>query len=313
MKQSSLFSSINPSLLQQGIATGPLSRILSFISLFFVIYLMTLFLKEERYILLGILVIFGFTRVGFYILIGILIYLLSLQHWHGVIVIFLYLIIGYLSLYAGAKNINKELTKDHVLIDPMEGMHDFSFLGCLIYICFALGMITKSWISLIAWILLAIFLFFLIMRLWYRLHPAWKRIYLPLMYRYASLAGKYMGIAENKGEEDFKIQDALFELVQTIYVDMDEQDQNNIIDLAKKKMLKFTDRENLFNYIIQRNPNFAADQLNKILDEIEDTLNKTEAQDVYLIRYFMAEIIERELGDIERSKFLFSLFNKGGI
>jgi len=110
--------------MSKGEGTGPVSRILSNVNILIIVFLLAALVKNELYVPAVILVLFGFTRFGHFVIIGLGIYFLIIGYWTGVIIFLVAGLVGYSSVFFGTKNIKQNLYSAKARVDPFEGMAD---------------------------------------------------------------------------------------------------------------------------------------------------------------------------------------------
>jgi len=116
--------------LSRGRETGPISRILSGINLYIIVYLLVNLFKNEKYLPFIILLVLGFTPLGFWIMVGLLIFFIITKYWFGVILLLLYGVLSQLSGYFGEKNITRILhgkCSNVILLRDTSKCHIFLF------------------------------------------------------------------------------------------------------------------------------------------------------------------------------------------
>lgn len=290
--------------LSRGRETGPISRILSGICLFTLVYLLVNLFKNEKYLPFIILLILGFTPLGFWILVGLLIFFIITKYWFGVILILLYGVLSQLSGYFGEKNIKRILNSKRSNVDPFEGHFEMSYIFILQFIFFGLAFLTSGIFSIILWVLFTFVILYEVYIFYFRLSSPWRRLHFSLMMRYATIAGRQMGLAKSTGKE-FSIREALGILVKSAYPHIDDTEINLLIKSAKEKMVKFDDKEALEKLIQKNNTAMDKNKLREVVDKLEDMLKDPEKEKKGLyIRYVIAEIVGRDYGEKERLNYI---------
>lgn len=112
-------------------------------------------------------------------------------------------------------------------------------------------------------------------------------------------------MAKNENRE-FNVKKALHNLVKNIFPNFSNEEIQEEIHVVEEKMKKFSDRELLEQEFIKANPRIDKDKLKEILDKIAHILRDPKEHDL-TIRWFIAEIIERDYGKDERAKYLRSV------
>jgi hypothetical protein len=286
--------------------TGPISRIFSGVNLLILVYLLVYLLKDHKYIPLGILLILGFTRFGIWISIGLLVYFLLTRYWTGSALVFGYLLVGWLAVWLGGKNIRKTLHSGRADVDPFEGMGDMTFIVIFLLAFLGFALLTSGTLSTIFWILFGLAILYVIERFYGRLRPPWRRLHFPFMIRYSSIAGYQSALSETTGDE-FEIKEALASLIKGAYPYMRDDEVNTLIESAQQKMVIFSDRELVTKSIRKSNPSLDHNRLQELLNETEKHLKDPNEKALY-IRYVIAEIVSREYGELEREKYVHAIF-----
>ncbi len=288
--------------MSKGEGTGPISRILSNVNILIIVFLLATLVKDELYIPALILVLLGFTRFGHFVIIGLGIYFLIIGYWAGVIILLLAGLVGYSSVYFGTRNIKKNLYSAKARIDPFEGMADLLPLLIVQSAFFFIALITSGVTSIIFWVLFGLVTLFEAGRFYHRLAAPWRRLHYPIMVRYAAIAGVETAVAEKENRE-FDVEKALHGLIKNIFPDFSDKEIQEGIDVIKDKMHKFSDRKLLEDEFRKANPNIDNAKLKEVLDKIANALNDPKERGLF-IRWFIAEMVERDYGKKERIKYL---------
>jgi len=290
----------------RGQGTGGWSKALSYLLFPLFAALVAVLVKNNEYWAVAIIIIFVFTKIGVFVILGILVYFITIKNWVGVSFLLVYYIINGLSYYVGRENVKKFIFQEKPMIDPFEGAADF--LLWLFFQCVSLA----GAILLSGWPRIALFVIFvastviLFIRFLSRLVPRWRQIHYPLMLRYASIAGEEMGFSETE-EKDFNLSIAIISFLQTIYPEKTEADLNKMFMCIKDKMCNFSDHDLLKKIIRRRNARANNQEIEGLLTQIREIVYKGEDAGL-LIRYIIAEIIGEVFGDDERGLYLFAVF-----
>lgn len=126
--------------MSKGEGTGPVSRILSNVSILVLVFLLVTLFKAQFYWPALLFLVIGFTRFGHWASIGLLIYFVIIQYWTGVFIMMIYGAIGWISGWYGMRNIKKNLYSGKAKVDPFEGMGDLLFLLIFQIVFFALAL-----------------------------------------------------------------------------------------------------------------------------------------------------------------------------
>jgi len=291
----------------KGEGTGPISRILSNVNILIIVFLLATLVKNELYVPALILVLLGFTRFGHFVIIGLGIYFLVIGYWTGVIIFLIAGLVGYSSVYFGTKNIKKNLYSAKARIDPFEGMADLVPILILQSIFFFVALITSGIASIIFWILFGLITLFEVGRFYHRLASPWRNLHYPIMVRYAAIAGAEAAMAQNENR-DFDVKKALHNLAKNIFPDFSDEEIQEGISVVEEKMQKFSDRESLEHEFTKANSSIDKDKLKEVLDKIAHTLRDPKERGL-IVRWFVAEMIERDYGKAERAKYLRSVIS----
>ena len=289
----------------RGEGTGPTSRVLSGVNLLALIYLLVYLFKDQQYLPLIVLLALGFTRFGHWVSIGLLIYFVVAKYWVGTALVLLYGGLGWLSVWFGVRNIKRNQNSSRANIDPFEGMGDLVFILIFQLVFFGLALLTSGFLSIVFWVLFALVAFFEAGRFYHRLSSPWRRLHFPLMVHYSAIAGHQMGAADSTDKE-FNIEQALYSLVKTAYHYMDDGEVHSLIESAKKKMTGFTDRRALKGLFQKNSPSMDHNRLPEVMDKIETSLGNREEKGLY-VRYVVAEIVGRDYGEQERTKYVHAI------
>lgn len=284
----------------KGEGTGPTSRILSNINILIVVYLLVILIKAHFYLPAILLLGLGFTRFSLLSFIGFIIYFVFIQYWEGVIAMSISGVVGWISAWTGMNNIKRNFHNNKAKVDPLEGMSDLLVVLIFQTIFFVLALITSGLLSISFWVLFTIVTLFEIARYYHYLASPWRRLYYPLMVRYAFFIGLQMSIAE-KLKREVNITTALIDFMRSIYPNWTEEEVEKFLENVRIKMLKFTDRKGLIDAFKKNNPSLNLGRISKELDKFHKALKRENP------RWVIAEIVERDYGIDERIKYLQSI------
>ncbi len=160
--------------------------------------------------------------------------------------------------------------------------------------------------SLIFLILFGLIIIYEVSYLLHRLRSPWRRLHFPLMVRYHKLVGARAALAESS-QIEFDRESALFTLVKSVYPDWNENEIRLLIESAEKKRTTYADRDIFVELYKNKYPSIDQDEIEEIVHKIENEFSDPE-QKPYYVRYIIGEIVSREFGEKERSKYIRSLF-----
>ena len=284
----------------KGEGTGPISRILSNVSILVLVFLLVTLFKAQFYWPALLLLVVGFTRFGHWVSIGLLIYFVIIQYWIGVFIMAIYGAIGWISVWYGMRNIKKNLYSGKVKVDPFEGMGDLLFLLIFQVVFFALALCTSGILSVVFWALFGLVTLFEVSRFYYRLASPWRQLHYPLMVRYAAVAGYQAGVSQKENKE-FDMETAINEFAKVIYPDWTEEEIQKFLKAIDEKMNSFSDKDNLRVFFKKINAQIEENNINDLLGKIQEHLKKKNP------RWVIAEVVERDYGVDERVKYLYSV------
>jgi hypothetical protein len=286
--------------MSKGEGTGPISRILSNVSILASVFLLVTLFKAQFYWPAFLLLVLGFTRFGRWVSIGLLVYFVIIQYWIGVIIMAIIGAFGWISVWYGIKNIKKNLYSGKVNIDPFEGMVDLLFLLIFQVVFFALALFTSGVLSIVFWVLFGLVTLFEVGRFYHRLASPWRQLHYPLMVRYAAIAGCYAGVAQKENKE-FDIEAAIDAFVKVIYPNWTDEEITKFVKMIDEKMNSFADEDKLCDFIKKINTQIEDKKLDALLGKIQEHFKKKSP------RWVIAETIERDCGIEERTKYLYSV------
>jgi hypothetical protein len=286
--------------MSKGEGTGPISRILSNVSILVLVFLLVTLFKAQFYWPALLLLVIGFTRFGHWVSIGLLIYFVIIQYWIGVILMGIYGAVGWISVWYGMRNIKKNLYSGKVKVDPFEGMGDLLFYIIFQVVFFALALFTSGILSVVFWVLFGLVTLFEVGRFYHRLASPWRQLYYPLMVRYAAVAGYQAGIAQ-KANKEFDMDTAINEFAKVIYPNWNDEEIQKFLKTIDEKMTSFVDKENLRTFFKKINTQIEDQKIDDLLGKIKEHLKKKNP------RWIIAETIERDYGVDERTKYLYSV------
>jgi len=286
----------------RGRTTGPYSRLLSGIcTLLFVFILVSLF-KDKHYIPLVALVALAMTPIAPLAVLGSFIYFLYAKYWTGAILLAVYWLIGWLSVRFGIRYNAKRITGQAAYVDPFEGMPDVGTAGIIELCSFALALLITGALAIPFWVLFGLATAYRLFFYYFRLRSRWATLHYPLMLRYTAIAASQMAVAARE-EKQYSAESTLHALVTSAYPGWTSEQVVSLISSAKQKMLAFADREPLEDYIRSRNASLDENALSESMGKIQAALNGPE-RDAILLGYVIAEIVGRDFGDKERTKYL---------
>jgi hypothetical protein len=290
---------------KKGEGSGPISKLISIISLHSLVLIIAVLFNEKQFIPLGIFLVLSFTPVGIWVSLALVIYFIIIKFWIGVVLIVLYAFFVWFSSWLGMRNIKKNLLSNKSTINPFEGIFELKVLTIAILTLFGLALITNGTLSVILWILYLIITFFLLIRLYTRIRTKWSQIHYSLMIRYASFSGLEAGTSESEKRE-FIIENPLVQLIQSAYAFADKDKARELFNQAKMKLDKFQDSKGFEKLLKRKNPNIDSLSLLNVLTKMEQ-LAKT-GQNKLLVRYVIGEIVGNDFGDDERLKYLIATY-----
>lgn len=302
-----LTQNIDPDVVRQhfgrGEGTGPVSRTLSGLTLMAGTLLIVQMVKDEQYIPLVLFAIFAWKLNAFFTP-CLAIYFAITLYWTGLLLCLISIVLLWISVAVGARSIRWHLCNGLPMINEFEG--DFSIRMCFTveYILVALALLTTSWFSILSWVVFCVVAFYLICCYVLRLFPKWKRVHLPLRYRYAKVAARESFESEREGRE-FDLERASEALLDTVYSDADLAKE--IKECAARKVDTFEDRDEIALELQASYGNrLDPTKLNKLLDSIQADLRKQRGRRVR--DFAIAEVVEHMFGPEERTKYLCALF-----
>lgn len=289
--------------LQQGRGTGALSKFMSQLSIFAIIYLIVLFFEDEHYLLLALLLLFGFTRHGHWITVGLLIYCIFTNYWGAIIPILTFGLFGWLAAFFGFRNIESNLYRT-VNVDALEGMFDTVIAYYFSLILFILALITSGVLSVVVWALLIFALIYELLRVRTRTSEHWRKLHFPILIRFAKIVGYHVGFAKSR-DEKAKFGDMILDFLNGLLPDWTDEDIDSLIEQAEESIEQFSDKEPLLEFLEQTHPSASSDDLEKVISNVSNILSKPE--NGMRLRYIIAELIELDYGEEEREKYVCNL------
>jgi|SRR3989344_2222347 len=286
--------------MSKGEGTGPISRILSNVSILALVFLLVTLFKAHFYWPALLLLALGFTRFGHWVSIGLLVYFVVIQYWAGVVIMAIYGAIGWISVWYGMKNVKKNLYSGKAKVDPFEGMGDLLFLLIFQVAFFALALFTSGILAVVFWVLFGLVTLFEVSRFYYRLASPWRQLHYPLMVRYAAVAGYQAGVAQKENRE-FDMGVAINEFAKAIYPDCTNEEIQKFLKTIDEKMNSFADKDKLGTFFKEINTQIEDKKIDDLLRKIQEHFKKKNP------RWAIAETIERDYGVEERIKYLHSV------
>jgi len=239
-------------------------------------------------------------------MLGGAIYFGLIQYWTGVTLLGLSFLVGILSVRFGIRFNEKIVRGQSAVIDPFENMPETGIPTIIELIAFGIAILSSGLISIIAWIVFAIGMGFLLMRYLFRLQSGWARLFYPLMLRYSSQSGEEAARAKLAGIE-YSMENVLPKFVHSVYPSFSQEEINALIDTARMKLINFTDQEALKRYFQTSKNNLSQEVVDDLFSRVEQELQDQEGMGAKLLRFVIAEIVTREYGESERTKFVAGL------
>jgi hypothetical protein len=291
---------------RKGKTTGPFSRILSWINLHVYIFIIVTLIKDQQYIPLAILTILVLTPIAPLAMLVGAGYFGFIRYWTGVGLLVLTWIVGFLSVRFGVRYNEKLVRGRAATIDPFENMPEAAIPTIIELIAFGVALLTNGCISVVAWAIFAIATSFLLMRYWFRIQSGWARLHYPLMLRYSALAGEEAAKAK-LNDRKYSLGTVLSRLVKSGYPSWSQEEVNTLIDTAREKLVNFTDREELLEYFGVRKSYESQDGISDLISLVEKEIRDQVGMDVKLRGFVIAEIVNREYGESERTEYVAGL------
>lgn len=196
-------------------------------------------------------------------------------------------------------------------INPLSGRNDL-FITVPLSLIFLLITIYGSGVVKIIFLVLSLILFIFISGILYgRLSKPWRRLHFPIMHKYSYFAGYQIGLIEHYNGNDvrhFDVSVSLEHLLQYLYPDLNTSKIKEMIEQAENKLLNFSDREDIKNYLITNKRTIDKNKLDDLLTRTHEEMVITSNYNAYLVRYVIADIIEREYSEEEKMKYIHSMF-----
>lgn len=265
-------------------------------------------INNQQYAVLAIIAILMWgTKFDLLVLLGTVIYFITMKYWIGVGLLTMYSIIRFISAHLGTRNIRRLLNTDKPMISPFEGAPDLQII--LVFECFflAFALLTQGWISVVSWCIFGIIVLAHFGRYWFRLHPRWSQIHQPLMFRYSACAARESFQAE-KEQREYNFHAATRLLLKSVYPNKEDEEIEDIVNNAAYSMKSFSNRELMEQTIRKTNPSISQDTMLAALGNIEEYLNSDRGVKL-IVRYAMAEVVESVFGIEERGRYLFEVFD----
>ena len=125
------------------------------------------------------------------------------------------------------------------------------------------------------------------------------------MLRYSAFAGAEMARATLE-RHHYSMQGNLRELIASAYPSFSQADVHQFLAFATEKLDSFADERTYKDHILASNPAASEERREAILGKLRaDIIGQK--RDVAILRYVIAEIIERDLGANERAAYVTEL------
>lgn len=291
----------------RGKGTGGWSKMLSGALFPLLTALAVVLLKESRYIVLFILLLLTFTKIGWFVLLALLGYFICVKAWIATSLLGSYYFVQFFSFFLGKRNVKRLFLAGKPLIGPFEGATDLVIWVVLQCLFLAIALLTWGWLRGVMWVLFGLLTLQLWIRYSFRLYPRWRQIHEPLMCRYAAAAGEESVLSKTEGRA-FDIARATRRVLRTVYPNTSEDEMDSLMESINAKLHKFSDHDLLQEQLIERNPTADPRQLDELFQKVKLGLEKGEAG-ALLVRYGIAEVVEDVFGREERGRYLWAVYN----
>jgi hypothetical protein len=158
----------------------------------------------------------------------------------------------------------------------------------------------RGWLFWICLIITVVASYLVIGRFIYHNSTPWRRIYFPLINRYAYLGGFHLEIAEQTGAE-FSPLTPLFMLLKDYLKDVE---RTQLEEMLRKWKAEFDDFQcrRVFQEILSRR-NLDPEKVNEKVEHIRQTIFEAKNYNGSLVRYVIGQVIERKLGPEQKKKY----------
>ena len=292
---------------KEGQTTGPLSRILSGLNLLLYVYIAVTLLKDQHYVVLGLLILLAFTPAVPLGMIGAIIFFLYANYWLGVILLLTSWLIGWLSVRTGVLYNEKLIKNQLALVDPLENMPDTRNATFIQLFAFGLALLINGGLSIVFWVIFALAAGFIVFRFSFRLRSQWARLYYPLLIRSQILMAVGTVTAEVR-DFDISTNQVLEELVKSVYPTWSKDRVTEFVKEAIRKKESFYDKALLERCLRLKNKTIKEYTINAFIDNINIEVIKIDKAGV-MLRFLIAEIIEKDHGKEERTEYLYNLLS----
>jgi hypothetical protein len=293
----------------QGRTTGPTSRILSSLSLMLVVLMLTTFLQEGLYMPVVAILVLAFTPIAPLAFLASLIYFIFIRYWAGIILIAVYQLVGWLSVRAGIRFNSRRLSGKLAFVDPFEGMPELRTAMIVQLPSLATALLARGVLSVLGWILFAVVTIFILFRYSFRLRPRWASLHYPLMLRYSAFAGMEMAQSTLESRQ-YSPERNLHQLIASAYPALSPPEVDQFLASASTKLGSFADAPIYMQHIATINPGLSQERREAFLAKLNAALTGPK-RDAAILRYVIAEVIERDLGPAERASYLRELVSGG--
>ena len=157
------------------------------------------------------------------------------------------------------------------------------------------------------WIAISIICVLKLARMYYLKGQSWRRFHFPLMKLYLPIATVENTKATNEGRE-FDLKEALKGLVRRRYPLWEEERIAQLVNREFERCENQTDVDLILNHVksIKRRKDIPSDQEYEALEaDIRDLINPNK-RDI-MVRMTIAGIIEEEVGESQRSEYLWEV------
>ncbi len=293
----------------QGRTTGPTSRILSSLNLMLLVLMLTTFLREGLYIPVVAILVLAFTPIAPLAFLASLIYFLFIRYWAGIALLVIYQLVGWFSVRAGIRFNSRRLSGELASVDPFEGMHELRIAIIIQLPSLAIALLASGILSVLAWISFLVATLFILYRYYFRLRPRWGSLHYSLMLRYSAFAGVEMARSTLESRQ-YSLESNLRELIASAYPSFSSTEVEQFLASASAKLDSFADAPVYMQHIAATNPGASQERRDAILARLNADLTGPK-RDVAILRYVIAEVIERDLGAAERASYFRELVSGG--
>jgi hypothetical protein len=294
---------------ERGQNTGCISKVLSQVSVLFLLVLLIHLVKAQQWLGLGVLITTALVPSRWVRSsggIGTLIVLCVAKDWIGAIILIGCVVTTIISVEIGWRNARKALLQGQSNVSALEGINVKAMLIAQMT-GLAIGIVASGVMLWVGWSIFALAIVYQTFRYAFRLRSPWSRVHYPLMLRWAHSAGVHSGRSQ-LSQEAFDEESALIDFAESINPEAGVDAAVNLVAKADDMRTSFGDEQSLRAVCRELAPQMGEDALDEFLRKVAQMIEAS--SDLALrVRFIIAEVIEQNYGARDRARYIHAVLS----